>query len=187
MPPPPTWTRWLEIQALYPVRVTRRISLANSMGLSGRLAPSRLTRLVATKPAQALLTRLSAMEPDAIKSLRIHAALNEEQARAAFRTTMVANVSAPLIGLAVINQSFPGWLSNWVNQPGDAGAAATNAVAVFIVIGILTIALITFYALSAANHARDLRHLIDIGAAARGVYFGAEDADGMIEVIDVEQ
>ena len=181
MTPPPSWTRWLEVQALYPVGVSRRISLANSFGISGRLATNRLSRLLHTRPARALLRRLEGMDPDALKALRIHAALNEEQARAAFRTTMVANISAPLIGLAVVNQSFPGWLSDLMDRPG-----AADTVLAFAVLSVLTIALIVFFSLSASNHARDLRHLIDIGAARRGVFFGAEDADGAGDVIEPE-
>jgi hypothetical protein len=45
--------------------------------------------------------------------------------------------------------------------------------------GIIVLMLLTSYALANLGQARDLRHLLDIYAAERGIYFGLEDMDDL--------
>ena len=163
------------MQSLYPPSVARRAGRILTTGVSSRLGSARMRGLMGTREAKALTGWLDTQPLDRVKRLRVLAALNEEQARGALRTTLIANITVPLIALAVLNQTFPGWhtpLTSRADEPAVFGILLLT-----VIPALLVIAGIGFFAVSYSNHARDLRQLCDVAAAKRGVYFGAEDAD----------
>lgn len=163
------------LQTLYPPSVARRIARVFQTGLSTRLGSLRMQGLLRTPEAKALVAFLSEQSPDRLKALRVMAALNEEQARDASRRTLIANVTAPLVILAIVNQTFPGWHSVFT---ADGLQNQEIFVGICLIVGfVVAYGITAFFAITYFNHARDLRHLIDAASATRGVYFGAEDAD----------
>ena len=50
---------------------------------------------------------------------------------------------------------------------------------VFGIFMLMLLFLVLVYALASLNQARDIRHLIDLFAADRGVYFGLEDSSDL--------
>lgn len=118
---------------------------------------------------------LESRDSPRIKALRVYASTNLEQVAAALRMTVIINVSVPVIFMTVTTQISDGrfWDILWELYAGDPGA-------ITIIIGTLIIALLALLAILIwgtirLGEARDVRHLIDLYAAERGIFFGLED------------
>ena len=155
---------WEQIQALFP---TRNAVTAKSwtFGFSGRLLRLRVACLMQTQAAGQLALILDQRSAARVRALRIFASVSLEQVIAAFRISIVVNVSLPILLLTVANLLFP----------GSAGrvflfASAVGQTVALIQMGILFVTLIwlldiLIHALACLNQARDIRYLIDLIAA----------------------
>ena len=170
---------WDEIQALFPARKgIRRQSFEN--GMSSRLSGKRMKRLMGSDSAQKLDALLSERGLERVKALRTFASINHEQALAAFRITVVTNVSIPVILLTVMNILAPNLLDslrNLFNIIANVSFQTQLAPVLFLSVVALWTATFLTYAVLCLGQAREIRHLIDLHAAERGVYFGLEDMD----------
>ena len=167
---------WEEIAAIFKARYGLKFKSFLTTSMSSRLSLKRLSKLRETKQAALLQSLLSTQSNENLKALRTFAAINQEQANASFKMTMVANVSAPIGILALFHQLSPQGLGALILDVYDNDTALLTV----IIISLLTLALIIFiaiYAVANLNQARDVRHLIDLYAAERGIYFGLEDMD----------
>ena len=148
-----------------------------SIGISPRLSSNRIGRLLQERRFEELDAFLQTRDASRIKSLRVYAAANQEQAAAALRMTVIVNVSIPVIFLTLTTQVSDGrfWERVWGLYEGE-----TNVIAVWATALSLTFLLLALLLISGASRlgdARDMRHLIDLHAAERGIYFGLEDSD----------
>ncbi len=148
-------------------------------GLSTRIHKNRLSKLRGTKQAQFMFESLKDLPSHQIKALRTFAAINQEQAISAFRLTMVGNISIPIAVIAILHQLLPNGLGATILDFYNDDQAAIIGLAMGFIIGITLISIIALYALGNLNQARDIRHLIDLHAAERGIYFGLEDMDDL--------
>ncbi|MEL6686078.1 MAG: hypothetical protein AAFP97_00480 [Pseudomonadota bacterium] len=120
---------------------------------------------------------LNDRSPERVKALRVYALTNQEQASAALRMTIVINVSIPVIFMTLSTQISDGrfWDSVWdlyASAPGGIAIILSTLIAALVVLFIILV-----WGASRLGEARDIRHLIDLYAAERGIYFGLEDAD----------
>lgn len=134
-------------------------------GYHGRLTHRRVEILGKPKIARQLKSDLAELT-DA-QSAHFHglAAVNKEQAEAAFRYTAIINFTAPITLIVVLNQVFPNffpWLFNVY--------LAVGPVRLGIVIGVFLLATVgpVFQAYVSVGIARDLFHLAVIDGARRG-------------------
>lgn len=160
---------WDNITSLFKARHGIKYRSVFLTGLSTRVNAKRLSKLRNTKQAKALSAILTNLPKEKIKALRTFAAINQEQAVAAFKVTMVGNVSLPIGFLAVLHQVLPKGLGGTIIDLYDSEAALLF-LATGTLIGIVLIAIVAMYALANLNQARDIRHLIDLHAAERGIY-----------------
>lgn len=173
---PTTQDDWTYIQSLLP-RFVGLSSLKWVGGVSPRLGRDRLGRLLALRAAAPLAALFDQRSSKRVKALRTYAAVNMEQASAALRMTIVVNVSIPVIIVAVLSQISSGkiWASYWslfADSTLEQIAFAAPAV-----IALLILMIILGLGASRLGQARDIRHLIDLLAAERGIYFGMDDMD----------
>lgn len=165
---------WAEIESFFPTRAAMLPSRAWLNWMSTRLKAGRLKRLYASKRAVQLEKTLSDMDASRVKAMRTYAAINLEQATYGFRFTLVANVTAPVLFLTVLNLMLPDGIAGILSALyGDEMSGLGLTVGFLFGFSILVSML--FYALASLNQARDIRHLIDLYAADRGIFFGLED------------
>lgn len=166
--------KWEEITGLFKTRSAFRPHKYWGMGLTSRLDLNRVILLRQTKQALKLKKILNDLPNRDVKALRTFAAINQEQATAGFRVTMVTNVTVPVGFLALLHQLSPeglGALIAAVYENEFIFMAVLGGIVATLVIGI------ALFALSTLSQARDIRHLIDLHAAERGIYFGLEDME----------
>jgi hypothetical protein len=169
---------WREIAAMFKARSAVSPSVKSWFsGLPSRIGYSRIDRLRESKRAKALNARLSKLPSETIKAVRTYAAINQEQAVSAFRVTIVTNITLPVGILALLHQLLPqglgqGILDLYGNEEGAL-------IFLFAITGVTLFFLswIMVYAWASVSQARDIRHLVDLHAAERGIYFGLEDMD----------
>jgi hypothetical protein len=93
--------------------------------------------------------------------------------------TVVVNVSIPVIVVAILSQISSGqiWNDMWAFYSKDAYQWLALAIPVAFALTVL----VFIMALGATQlgQARDIRHLIDLFAADRGIYFGLDDMDDL--------
>ena len=169
---------WTAIQAMFPAY--RAISSKNwAYAISNRMHGTRLTKLREGRWATALSELLKRRGDARLKALRTFAAINHEQAVAAFRLTLVVNVSVPVLILTLLNQAFPGAVGRFSTESLDAGQLAFWLQLNILLTALVFLLVILIYSVCALNQARDIRHLIDLFAAERGIFFGLEDTGDM--------
>ena len=105
--------------------------------------------------------------------------MNLEQAVSAFRITIVGNFSIPIIMLSVAHQLTDGGVRKLFEFIHQGEFVAIIFMIVFGIFMLMLLFLVLVYALASLNQARDIRHLIDLFAADRGVYFGLEDSSDL--------
>ena len=166
---------WEKIRSLFPSKKAMRPNKAWFNGLSTRLGDDRLERLLSDPRSQQLAVVLDQCDDERLKAIRTYAAVNLEQALSAFRLTMIGNATTPIILLSVIHQVTNGGIKEFFElfHQGDNLAMAF----IFGGIGLSVIAVffVVVYAVASLNQARDIRHLIDLFAADRGLFFGLDD------------
>lgn len=168
---------WARIQAAFPARSAVRFGWVFFNGLSTRVGSKRLTRMMTGDGPNRLRAIINSVSDERIKALRVVADVNHEQTSSAFKLTMVANVSAPLAFLAVLHQLIPGGLSQiWSTFQSDDKFFIHWNIGVATAAGIMLLFVVT-YALASLGQARDIKNLIDIYAAERGIFFGLEDSE----------
>jgi len=80
---------WDEISALFKPWSAVKSSRVWVTSMSARISRKRLTRLRSSKEAKTLTSKLKILGTSDIKALRTFAAINQEQAAAAFKVTIV--------------------------------------------------------------------------------------------------
>lgn len=170
---------WVAIQALFSAKDIMRPRMAWLNGISSRLSGRRLGRLMEGKNVGRLAAYLDQCSDDRLKALRTYAAINLEQAMAAFRMTIIANVSAPIVLISVVHQFLDGGLGAFLTKIHQGDPSSILGMLIGGGIGVLMLLLVIMYAVANLNQARDIRHLIDLLGADRGIYFGLEDAEDL--------
>lgn len=170
---------WAAIESLFTLRHSFAPLKFATLGMSSRLAKGRLGKLLAHKSAGSLAALVDQMEDDRVKAMRTFAAINLEQAASAFKITLVANVTAPLLVVTFFNQITPGGVGDQLYDIFGGEGNGIYGLFAGIAVGIAMLFGLGFYALANLNQARDIRNLIDLFAAERGIYFGLEDIDDM--------
>ncbi len=168
---------WQHIAELFKASSAMRPSQAWFNGVSTRLDFKRVEKMQSTKRAKALKAYLGGLSNQRIKTLRTYAAINQEQTLAAFRVTLLGNVSVPILLLTFANQITDGGITAIFKRLHENDPMFFYALLGGTMGAVAAIALIAIYALANLNQARDVRHLLDLTAAERGIYFGLEDMD----------
>jgi hypothetical protein len=177
-PPRAVFDIWEEIAQTFKAHQGLKVGSVWLTGMSSRVSAKRLSKLRSTKQAESLTSTLSDLPKDTIKALRTFAAINQEQVVASFRITMIGNVTIPIGLLAVFHQILPKGLGATILEFYD-DRATLSLLAITSLICVFFIMIVALYALANLNQARDIRHLIDLYAAERGIYFGLEDMDDL--------
>lgn len=170
---------WAHIAALFKAGPAMRPTRTWLNGMSSRLDYLRMEKLQNTKQAKALKTYLSGLSDKRIKTLRTFAAVNQEQTLAAFRVTLLGNVSVPILLVTFFNQVTQGSFTQFFKTMRAEDPTFFTVFMAGILGGVAVIALLAIFAVANLGQARDLRHLMDIHAAERGIYFGLEDMDDL--------
>ncbi|MGB6231358.1 MAG: hypothetical protein WBF53_14670 [Litorimonas sp.] len=169
---------WAEIAALFPLSRTT-LGRSWNLGISSRMSRERL-HVLRTRPGVGALDKmLERRDVSRVKALRTFAAVNLEQASAAFRITAVVNVTLPVVLLTVLNLVLPGSPAELFRFFTATTQGAAIIFTTLLVGYLIFLAGIMGYSVVQLSNARDIRHLIDLHAAERGIYFGLEDADGL--------
>lgn len=100
-----------------------------------------------------------------------------EQAAAAMRMTIIVNVSIPIIIVTILSQISSGQLWNNLWSTYSDEPYGWLAIAVPLVTSLSILILVLAVGATRLGQARDIRHLIDLIAADRGIYFGLDDTD----------
>ena len=166
---------WEKIRALFPSKKAMRPNKAWVNGLSTRLGDDRLDRLLSDPRSQRLAVILDQFDDDRLKAIRTYASVNLEQALSAFRLTMIGNVTTPIILLSVIHQLSNGGIKEFIGWLHQGDALSMAVIFGFIVFFAMIVFFVVVYAVASLNQARDIRHLIDLFAADRGLFFGLDD------------
>ena len=141
-------------------------------GLSVGTGPKRLERLTASKAARQLMPKLEALSDRELVMFRTYARINLEQAEAAMRLSLIANITIPVGFLVILNQFFPGTVQEAFDYAGvEAMLGGIGAAAVVLL-------LLIWYSYAGVFQARDISHLAAIAAAKRGVASGDEEDGG---------
>ena len=170
---------WNHVSEMFPIKSYTRPRLAWFNGVSHRLLTTRLIDIADKKGGKTLYDYLSEKSDADVKALRVISAVNHEQAVAGFRTVMVGNVSVPLALIALANQLLPGGIGNFAIELLGGDTNAYLGALLGGCVGIILLVIFTIYALAHLTQARDIKNLIDIYAAQRGIYFGLEDIDDL--------
>lgn len=172
---------WNTIQSMFPAnKAITRLSYAS--GMSSRLSYKRMQRMMDGKSATALAEFLKSRSLERVKALRTFASVNHEQAIAAFRLTVVINVSIPVIFLTVMNILTPDLLAEVRDISTELSSAPLQTrlfLPALFTFAVIATGCILIYGTLCLGQAREIRHLIDLHAAERGVYFGLEDSEDL--------
>jgi len=170
---------WTEIESYFPTVNAMKPNKAWVNWMSTRVGTGRLKQLFANRGAGRLAAKLDQMDGERVKAMRTYAAINFEQATYGFRYTLVANVTAPVLFLTVLNLLLPGGIAGMLVLSYGDEKLATLSFFIGFMFTFFVLVLMLSYSLAALNQARDIRHLIDLHAADRGIFFGLEDADDL--------
>jgi len=175
---PSTQDDWTVIIGLFHRSEWRR-HLGWISGVSPRMRARRIKALFDLPAAGPLAALLDQRNDRRIKALRTYAAINMEQAAAALRMTVIVNVSIPVIILTILSQTTSGrFWTDVLAIVSDDSSGLLALIATF-----LTVIILLFFFIGAGakrlGTARDIRHLIDLLAADRGIYFGLDDTDDL--------
>lgn len=141
-------------------------------GLSVGTGPKRLERLMASRGARQLMPKLEALSDRELVIFRTYARINLEQAEAAMRLSLIANITIPVGFLVILNQFFPGTVQELFDYAGvEAMLGGTAAAAVVLL-------LLIWYSYAGVFQARDISHLAAIAAAKRGASASDDEGSG---------
>jgi hypothetical protein len=150
-----------------------------SMGFSSRLNTHAISRLLESRSAEQLAAILDQVDDARIKALRTYAAIYLEQISSAFRLTLVVNVTVPFLLLTFANLLVPGGLGQLLKDTYGGDVEGSFIFGGLVLASVIFAACVSIFALAQLNRARDIRNLIDLHAANRGIYYGLEDAGEM--------
>lgn len=172
---------WTEIEALFPTRRAMRPNKSWISAISTRAELGRLSRVMANAGAGPLAAKLDQMDDARVKALRTLAAVNLEQAIYGFRATAVGNITVPALVLTILSQVTAGNIGVLISDVfmEDRGRLVFFAACI---VAFIMVVITMMKALASLNQARDIRHIIDLQAAERGIYFGLEDAGDMASI-----
>ena len=143
-------------------------------GVASRTSPRRveaLRRSSAARRLEALIVPLNSAAPRRLEAL---AAVNVEQASAALRLTLIANISLPVGSVLLFNQLFPGTVTTLI----ESSSPSSVILALSMMAALMLAAL--WYSYSGVRQARDLLHLILIARSGATLdhagAVGGEDA-----------
>ncbi|RIJ25817.1 hypothetical protein D1224_01470 [Henriciella barbarensis] len=141
-------------------------------GLSVGTGPKRLERLTNSKGAAQLMPKLEALSDRELSVFRTFGRINLEQAEAAMRLSLIANITIPVGFLVILNQLFPGPVQNVFEYSGpEAMLGGIGLVAVILL-------MLIWYSYAGVFQARDISHLAAIAAAKRGAGLSDEKDGG---------
>ena len=170
---------WAQLVKLFPIfRYLLPRKLA-SLGLSSRLHAHAISRLAENPAAGRLAAKLDQVGDARVKTLRTYAAIYLEQISSAFRLTLVINVTVPFLLLTFANLIAPGGLGKLLQDTYGGNVEGSLIFLGLVLVSVLFAAYMSIYALAQLNRARDIRSLIDLHAADRGIYYGLEDSGEM--------
>lgn len=153
---------WREISAYTSPRDF--FSVTQWAGVPARSHRDRLARLSSGKSARRVLARLAECTEADVRQLGELAAINAEQAETAFRRAFVVNISAPFAFVVAFGQLAPATFADIVQS-----LAAPGPTSALIVILAALVPLSIGYTYLRATDARDLRDLVRLHGAARGL------------------
>ncbi|GJL92016.1 hypothetical protein [Hyphococcus sp.] len=114
---------------------------------------NRIQQLLTQRRTIAFHNILAVLDDAAFGSFLQRAEINLERAAAAMRLNLVINISAPVGALVIVNQLFPNFVPNLVEQYGiDAVIVASTSVLFLLLLSM-------WYCYSGVAQARDLAHL----------------------------
>ena len=136
----------------------------NLVGVSNRTYPKRVSQLEGRKAAAFVREKTQSLSRADLNLLLTKAIVNQEQAVAALRLTLIANVTIPLGGLLAFSQVLPEVAEDARLFLSDGGAL--SAALGGTVVGLVLLAL--WYVYAGVAQARDLLHILKIEMARRG-------------------
>lgn len=161
---------WREAMRLFSNRRGMRPRRSWMSGLSVGTGPKRLERLMASRGARQLLPKLEALSDRELVIFRTYARINLEQAEAAMRLSLIANITIPVGFLVILNQFFPGTVQELFDYAGVEAMLGGIAAAAVVLL------LLIWYSYAGVFQARDISHLAAIAAAKCGA--SASDDEG---------
>ena len=138
-------------------------------GLSVGTGPKRLERLTSSKAAAQLMPKLETLSDRELVIFRTYARINLEQAEAAMRLSLIANITIPVGFLVILNQFFPGTVQELFDYTGVEAMLGGIAAAAVVLL------MLIWYSYAGVFQARDISHLAAIAAGKRGA--GASDQE----------
>jgi hypothetical protein len=160
---------WPEVARLFRNGAAFGPSPAWGFGLSARVGPERLGRLLRSRPARKLEAIVEGLSCDRLLHISQLARVNLEEARSGLRMTLVANVSVPLGFLLIINGTNPGWYA------ALASALPLPAILGALFVGLSMLLCIVLYSIAGVTAAQSLAHLMHLHLSARGCLAGHTD------------
>ena len=159
--PPGASDVWQETTVLFSNLRAMRPRRSWLTGLSVGTSPKRLDRLTQSRSAAQLMRRLLAMTPADFAVYRAYAHVNLDQAEAAMRLSLIANITIPVGFLVIVNQFFPGSIQQLLTIVGPAAMLGGVGCAAFLLVFLI------WYSYAGVFQARDIVHLTAIAAARR--------------------
>ena len=161
-PQPSADAVWAEVSALFSNVRGMRPRKSWFTGLSVGAGRHRLERLTASKAARTIMPRIEALSDSGFALFQTYVRVNFEQAQAAMRLTLIANITIPVGFLVIANQFFPGLVQDFIDFTSlDATLIALGTAGAALCLAI-------WYCYAGVFQARDLSHLTAIAAAKRG-------------------
>ncbi|MFN7054519.1 hypothetical protein [Hyphomonas sp.] len=129
-------------------------------GVSSRAGPDRMARLTGSRPARRLAAIVSDLSGRDLTHLLVRSEINLEQALAALRMTLIANISIPLGLFLLANQLAQGSLVAIIAD------APVLAILIPFAMAFSLLGAAMWYAYGGVVAARDLNHLLRLHLAA---------------------
>ena len=157
---------WDEATALYANRRGMRASGAWAVGMSARAHGGRLAQMRARPAAKRVRHLLEGLSNRDLRVFHARAAINQEQAVAATRLTVLANVSVPLALVLLVGELAPG-IWDWVFRNEEPSIVVMSLAG--LIGGLTAVGAVIWYAYAGVHQARDLYHLATLEMARRGL------------------
>lgn len=163
---------WREATRLFSNVKAMRPRKSWASGLSVGTGPKRLERLMGSKGAAQLMPKLEALSDRELVIFRTYARINLEQAEAAMRLSLIANITIPVGFLVILNQFFPGTVQELFAYAG------VDAMLFGIGLAAAALLMLIWYSYAGVFQARDISHLAAIAAARRGAGSADQESGG---------
>lgn len=155
---------WLLFERKFSNLRGMRPGFGNLVGVSNRTYPKRVSQLEMCAGADLVREKTYGLSKTDLNVLLTKAIVNHEQAVAALRLTLIANVTIPLGGLLAFSQVLPEVAEDARLFLADGGAF--SAILGGTVVGLVLLAL--WYVYAGVAQARDLLHILKMEMARRG-------------------